>query len=120
MVLRLAGNVPFHLIDMGRADGKRAIAALPIETEQFFPLLLKPFGRGSLQLLDQIGDSPGSGHGAEDMDMIFRAVDTERQYPQLTADLSEIGMGMVAQFGINKEGDSFPGRKDEMEKDPAQ
>ena len=74
----LVGDVASDLFDLRLADGKRAVARLPVELAKARALRLDPFGRAFLDVFDQIGNRPLAGEREERMYVIFVAIDDER------------------------------------------
>jgi hypothetical protein len=57
MMLNLSGDVPFHDIRIGPADGKRAISRLPSERVQFGKMIVNPIAGNGFDILEHIRNS---------------------------------------------------------------
>lgn len=77
----LALDIIDDFLDIGLADRKPAIPALPIEITELYPLCLQPLGRALLEFFDDFGKRIVLGETAKDVDMIGGTVDLYRRTP---------------------------------------
>lgn len=74
-MLRLMTDVFPHRTDVHRTDAELAITRLPCKVGVTFVLILDPAGRGTLQLLDNLGGRMIFGLHEEDVDVVADGID---------------------------------------------
>ena len=77
---------------------KRSIALLPIKRGQLGILLFDPFGGFTLELADEFGDRLHFLKAAQDVNVIFHAVDFFRHAAEIIHDAAEISVQTTAPF----------------------
>jgi len=77
VMLRLVADVGYNRIRIRLADGKCAIARLPMEIRECETLALDPFGRTGFHGLHHVGDGARARQAEEQMDVVFHAADLQ-------------------------------------------
>jgi hypothetical protein len=90
---------------------------LPIETAEGRGFGLEPFGGAGFELLDQFGDGDFSRELAEDVDVVFDAVDGERGTVERFEDGDEIGVEFAAEGFVFEGGLAVFGTEDDVDQD---
>jgi hypothetical protein len=102
MVLFLIANVGLRFVTIGWADGKHAVATLPIElfvsrTEGFHK-----FGRFAFGLLDEFNRCPQFAHVEQEMDVVGNSADDDPWGIETADDRGQVGMDARTDVGIEK------------------
>ena len=90
---------------------------MPIEVAVGWPLFLHPFRRTALGRFDQAGDGDGAGEVAEDVDVIFHAVDEDWLAPDILQDTRHVGVQTGAEFRIFEKRNAVFRAEDDMKND---
>jgi hypothetical protein len=78
MMLFLAFDVPFHLVQVGLAHGKRPVPSLPVKVRILWAGILGPLRTSLLHFLDDLLQRVIFGKGEQRMDVILNATDHDR------------------------------------------
>ena len=88
-----------------------------IEIMISWPLLLHPFRRTALCHLDQAGDGDGAGKVAEDVNVIFHAIDEDGLAADILKRARHVGVQAGAEFGVFEKGNAVLCAEDDMQDD---
>ena len=117
VVFLLAVDVVDDVVAFGLAHGKDAVAGLPMEVAQGRVFGFEPFGRAYFELLDEVGDRGGARELAQDVDVIFDAVDGETRTIERFEDGDGIGVELVADRWVVQKGMAMFRGEDDVNQD---
>ncbi len=120
MMLFLGRDIRSNLLDIGSADGERAIATLPEEVAISRPLFLHPFRGRLLRLLNQARNGDGAGKITKNMNVILGAIDQDRIAPNLLQDARHIRVQPSAKFDVFEKRNAILCAEDDMQDDAGQ
>jgi len=90
---------------------------LPIEVPISSSLFLHPFPSIALCRLDQARDGDGAGKVAEDVDVIFHAIDEDGLAPDVLQDARHVGVQPGAKFRVFEKRNAVLRAEDDMQDD---
>jgi hypothetical protein len=97
MMFLLLLNVLDHLVGVRRADGKRSVATLPMKAAKICAFGLDPFRRAGFQCFDHLGNRFHTRQIEQDVNVISRPVDRQREAAVVFENSCAIGV----QLGFN-------------------
>ena len=112
-MLLLMGDVIPNRTESGLAYGERTVAGLPCKNMVFGPTPAHPLRRIRFYQTSAIGDGMGSGHAYEKMHVVASAIDAKSDAANLTDDISEVGVYILFELGLDESASLFRA-EDEM------